>query len=241
MNLSKEVSLKRVERLGGIAMPMKGFLRSFGAVALVVGVLSACASGEGDQQRKDLVGAGEICDGIFSKDAARDLRYITGADEFLPFDIGDGTQGTAKKVIDAHGSGGAASQKADFDLCLVYKPGSDLSDVEVSYSYATAEDVASRSEASYFVRYPLGRKALGHTEKAILYIECVSPELPGSDKDPVYLRGEARSRYEPDGDAEALRKAHLTILNSATLKLAQALGCEKNAGLSPRPDLTPQT
>lgn len=218
--------------------------RVVGTAGLAVGVLVSCSGGEKnkapDRQSKDLVGAKEICDGIFSPTAVRALQTIAGVKEFQPSNVGDGLEGSVKEIVEEYDPSGVSPRAHDVDLCLVYKPTSGgISDIEITFSLSDAKEAARGGEDPSFVKFPVGLKALAHAKVSVLYTECVSSKMPGSESSPAVLRGELRNRNEPEGSAERLREANLTVLNSAALRLAKELGCEKNAGLSEKPNLRP--
>lgn len=225
-------------------MRMPHNLRVIGAVALALGVLAACGGGgdneDADPQGKDLVSAEKLCDGIFSKNSVRALQDVTGVTKFQSIHTGDGLEGTVKKIVEEYDPDGASPQLHDFDLCLVYKPTSGgLSDIDITFSLNDGKDVGRGGKDPSFAKYKIGREALANTKVAVLYAECVSPKMPGSESSPALLRGELRHRGEPDGSAEKVRKANLTLVNSAALALSKRLECRENAGLSETPNLAP--
>lgn len=224
-------------------MRMRQSLKVVGVVALALGMLAACGDGgeskDPDRQGKDLVGAEKLCDGILSKDAVRALQQVTGVTKFQEPAAGDGLSRTAKKLVDEYDQSGVTDQVHDVDLCLIYKPtSSGLSDTEVTFSIAQRKDLDGGKDPS-FAKYAVGRQALANSKVAVLYVECASSKMSGSQSSPALLRGELRNRDEPEGDGGKLQKANLTVLNSAGLALSKELGCKGNSGLTESPNLTP--
>jgi hypothetical protein len=197
-------------------------------VALALVGLAGCTDegGKPGSSAKNPIQAQDLCRGNLSKDAVSAVQLITGGKEFSSLDDSDKPEVLAQAVVDdylADGVGGKAHR-----LCGIYLPGSTLADVGLDVSVEDGDGVGDSVFASTFKQYDLGREGLASPQKAVLYAECVSEKFAGS---PVMLRGALNNRNEPEGDAEQLRKANLTLLHSVTLALVEQLGCKDKAGL----------
>ncbi|WP_237530457.1 hypothetical protein [Streptomyces sp. SID3212] len=206
----------------------RGAFTSVVAVVALVGLVG-CGDDGGKEQGKSAQGrieARELCRGNLSGDAVDAVQLITGAEEFSSLDSGDKLESLAQAVVDdylADGVGGETHR-----VCGIYLPGSTLADVGIDVSLEDGDGVGDGKFAGSFKQYDLGREGLASPRKAVLYAECVSEKFEGG---PVMLRAALNNRDEPDGDAERLRKANLTLLHSVTLALVEQLGCEDRAGL----------
>ncbi|NUK86468.1 hypothetical protein [Streptomyces lunaelactis] len=207
---------------------------------LVPLVLVACDDGKDESDRsKDSVSSKQLCDGALSGDAGQAMEAVSGANEFSQLSSEDGVQGVAESIAEEYSNQGAATAK-DHSLCQVYSSQSGAGfDLEITYSLADETSAAVGGEDPDFAKYEIGRKALAKVDEAVLYYECASNKLPGSDSSPAIIRGELKHRHEPEGNPQKLRENNLTILHSASLSLAKNLGCEKNGQLLAKPAFTP--
>ncbi|MFG2984781.1 hypothetical protein ACGFYQ_26595 [Streptomyces sp. NPDC048258] len=118
-------------------------------------------------------------------------------------------------------------------VCSVQKgPEAGIADLTV-----TAERVRPAvADASHTgpgtARYALGRGAWADADKAVVYVDCISPKLPGADgATPAVLAVRAWNRTFPQGDAAKYREANLALAHAASVALAKELGCRDNGGL----------
>ncbi|WP_432083416.1 hypothetical protein [Streptomyces sp. WAC 04229] len=155
---------------------------------------------------------------------------LLGTESYRTSAAAGGTAGAAKEVVSRYRTAGVTEGKK-VGLCWIYRSTKDLSDVTITSSFAQ-EVPDSDAAASVFTPYKMGELALASSRKAVVYLKCSSPrfEADGS-RETTTLRVETSNRDEPDGSPAGLRKNNLTITHSAGLALAEALGCENNAGL----------
>ncbi|MGW0555624.1 hypothetical protein ACWDZ6_15635 [Streptomyces sp. NPDC002926] len=218
-------------------------VRQVGAVLLALLaplVLAACDEGkDGSDHSKDSLSSKQLCTGVLSADAGQAIESVSGVKKFSQLYSEGDLQDVAKSLVEAYSTSADAWAK-DHTLCEVYTVQSGAAfDLEIAYSLAEEKNVAAGGEDPEFTNYKIGRKALVKADKAVLYNECTSKKLSGSESSPAIIRGELKYRTEPEGNPEKVRENSLTILNSASLALAKNLGCEKNGQLVAKPALTP--
>ncbi|MEU5402020.1 hypothetical protein ABZ348_22305 [Streptomyces sp. NPDC005963] len=214
--------------------------------AILVGALGlslvAC-SGKGDGSKgsdEKLVGADEICEGVFTAPAARQaLTKVTESDRFVQNGVANGLAKTVSNLVFDYESSGP-SKGRESSLCLVYAGGpSDLDDLSLAFALDDGEFLDSKDHAAKLTAYQLGRRALAGKDYASQYFLCTSPKLGSTADDPAVVRGVLRVRSEPSGDARELSDATMTVLNSAAFAVAKELGCAGNGGLTASPVLKP--
>jgi hypothetical protein len=196
-------------------------------------VLGACDDADTGEEKKRRATSGEICEGIFSGDAARVLEKTTATREFFPFVWDSGVAETAESIRLSYTPGGVLANSESVDLCLVYRSESTMPDMEISFSLGEEKDLADNEPG--LTRYGLGRQALAGTEKALLYSECVSRQLKGSSEHPALLRGQLTRDFRSPTSAEETHEDNLRLLAAATRALAKSLQCENDAGLPADP------
>ncbi|GAA3835379.1 hypothetical protein ACFS5L_36530 [Streptomyces phyllanthi] len=204
-----------------------------GALLAVAVLLVGCGGGNEDSSDKQPVKAADLCEGNLSAKAGAAVELITGTKEFQPMDLASVKRG-AEEIVSDYQTG---STFEDRDACLIYKSGtSALVDIRVRFSLDDGRFLSTSGDAPSVKTYGMGRKALASPRKAVLYIECSSAKM--SESSPALLRGELLNRDEPEGDAEELRRANLTVLHSVALALTKELGCADDAGLPAKPSFT---
>ncbi|MEU9011103.1 hypothetical protein AB0D12_15225 [Streptomyces sp. NPDC048479] len=218
-------------------------VRQVGAILLALLtplVLAACDYGKDEPDHgKDSVSSKQLCDGAFSADAGQAIETVSGVKEFSQLSSEGDLQDVAKSIVEDY-STSADTWAKDHILCKVYTVQSGAAfDLEIAYSLTDEKNVAVGGDDPKFTKYKIGRKAFAKADKAILYNECVSKKLSGSEGSPAIIRGELKYRTEPERNSQKVRENSLTILNSASLALAKNLGCEKNGQLVAKPALTP--
>ncbi|MGP3752787.1 hypothetical protein B046DRAFT_01634 [Streptomyces sp. LamerLS-316] len=213
--------------------------RSFAAVGLVLTVGAgsvACTAGEEEQPQ--FVGADEVCDGLFAGPLADMLEKVTGAQVFAWAD-GKGMDRVVKALKDGYESGRSWANGAA--LCEPDPKGGGLGDeAGVRFDMYAPQDVEDEGLPAGSEPYTMGVQSSVRRGGATLYVECVSPQLKGSDKTPLrILAGFGRGKNDSP-DTREYRNMNMRILHAMTLKVVKELGCENNAGLPETPDLTPK-
>ncbi|MEU0986629.1 hypothetical protein [Streptomyces sp. NPDC005953] len=217
------------------------------ASVLLVGALGlslvSCSGKDGDGgdgSDQKLVGAGEICEGVFTAPAARQaLTKVTDADRFAQNSVANGLDKTVSNILFDYESSGP-SKGRESSVCHVYADGpSDLEDVSLAFALDDGEFLDSKDIAARLTAYQLGRRALAGNNYASQYFLCTSPKLGSTEDDPAVVRGELRVRSEPSGDVRELSAANMTLLNSAAFAVAKKLGCTGDGGLTAAPVLKP--
>ncbi|MFV2117737.1 hypothetical protein ACE14D_04525 [Streptomyces sp. Act-28] len=203
-------------------------------LALMLGLV-ACDDA-GPDEEEVVVGAGEVCEGVFSGSAARVLERSTGAKEFRRQRAAAGVRGTAEAIESLHDAR-LVDEGLRADLCRVYTPRSDTAVVEINFDLVQEKALATSNPS--LMPYGLGRKAHADSKVAFLYVQCTSPRLADSVSRPALIRGGLSRYFEPPLPEEEARQSNLKLLAAATRALAKSLQCENDAGLPidplPRP------
>ncbi|MFJ8697516.1 hypothetical protein [Streptomyces roseolilacinus] len=186
----------------------------------------------GPDEEEGVVGAGEVCEGVFSGPAARVLERSTDAKEFRRQRAEAGVRGTAEAIESLHDVH-LVDEGLRADLCRVYTPRSDTAALEIIFDLVQ-EKALSTSNPS-LVPYGLGRKAHADSKVAFLYVQCTSPRLADSASRPALIRGGLSRYFDPPLPEEEARQANLRLLAAATRALAKSLQCENDAGLPADP------
>jgi hypothetical protein len=210
------------------------FRRLFGAGAPLAAFVLLVGCGSNDEgSGEKLVKAASLCEGNLSTKARGAIELIAGTKEFLPLDSSSAKR-AAEDIVDDYLLG---SRNKDRDVCRIHKPGTnEIAEITMQFSLDDGQFLSSSSDDPSFKGYDIGRKAQASPKKAVLYIECRSAKMSGNSTN--LLRGELLNRDSPEGDAEDLRRANLTVLHSVALALTKELGCADNAGLSTNPSFT---
>ncbi|MFC4191266.1 MULTISPECIES: hypothetical protein [Streptomyces] len=226
---------RRDERVG-VGGRMRRLLTAAGtALALGVGGV-ACTSGE--EEHEQFVGAGEVCGGLFSGPSAEMVEKVTGHKVFF-WRSGNGMQEVVAALKDGYASGRSWAPGAN--LCRLSPKGAKQTDRGgITYSMYAPQDVEDEGLPAGAELYTMGVQSSVNRGGALLYFECVSPQLKDSDKAPLRIQG-GFGRGESDApDTREYRDMNMRILHAATLKLVKELDCEDNGGLPKVPVLTPK-
>ena len=196
----------------------------------VIFCATACQSDGTKEAASPAPTAQSDCLGFLDKSGTRAAAGLLGTDSYQTSAAHDGAAGAAEEVASEYRAKGVTESKK-VGLCWIYRSTKDLSDVTVTSSFAS--DVPdSGAVVSTFTPYDMGELALASSRKAVIYLKCSSPRFEAdSSRMTTTLRLETSNRYEPDGSPTQARKNNLTIAYSAGLALAEALGCDNNAGL----------
>lgn len=199
----------------------------------LLGLVGCGGESEGSSEKN--VTAEALCEGNLSADAARAVEDISGAKEFQPYGNGK-LSDAADDLIADQGMG----ETNDRSICRIHTLNSgDSATIRIRFSVDTGDSLSNSGKATSFEEYNLGREALASPQKAVLYVECRSSKFIGGANSPdVLLRGALDDLDQPEGDAEELRRANLTVLHSVALALTKELGCADNAGLPAKPSFT---
>ncbi|MFD9499063.1 hypothetical protein [Streptomyces sp. NPDC060035] len=202
------------------------------------GLVSCGADGESEE--RTFVGAEEACDGLFAGPLAKQVEAVTGDTEFFA----TGNKGKAmSNVVNALKRGYAAgrSSATGADLCELDPKGGGLGDgAGIKFSMYAPQDVEEPGGPAGAELYTMGKKSEVREGGASLYLECVSPQIKGSEKVPLRIYG-GFGRGESDApDSRRFRNANMEILHAGALALVKELGCERDAGLPETPVLTPK-
>ncbi|GAB2972612.1 hypothetical protein GCM10023080_040900 [Streptomyces pseudoechinosporeus] len=208
--------------------------RLFGAGAPLAAFVLLVGCGSNDEGSGDEpVNAASLCEGNLSTKARGAMELIAGTKEFLPLDSSSAKR-AAEDIVDDYLLGSLNKER---DVCRIHAPGTtEIAEITVQFSLDDGRFLSGSGDDPSFKAYGIGRKALASPNKAVLYVECSSAKL--SDTSATLLRGELLNRDSPEGDAEDLRRANLTVLHSVALALTKELGCADNAGLSTEPSFT---
>lgn len=216
--------------------------RSFAVVGLLlttsIGLVS-CGVGEKNEE-KTFVGAAEVCDGLFAGPLAKQVEEVTGDTEFFA----TGTKGKAmKNVVGALKKGYASGRSwaTGADLCELDPKGGALGDgAGIKFFMYAPQDVEDPDMPAGAELYTMGKKSEVRKTGASLYLECVSPQIKGSDKVPLRIYG-GFGRGESDApDNRRFRNANMQILHAGALALVRELDCKDDAGLPETPVLEPK-
>ncbi|MFD9289900.1 hypothetical protein ACFWBV_16745 [Streptomyces sp. NPDC060030] len=148
-----------------------------------------------------------------------------------------------EKVVAALREGYASGRSwaGGADLCEPDPKGGGLGDeANVSFSMYAPQDVEDERLPAGGELYTMGVQSSVGRGGALLYFECVSPRLEGSDETPLRIQGVFGRGKSDAPDTREYRNMSMTILHTMTLKLVKELDCENNGGLPKTPVLTPK-
>ncbi|MFJ7996705.1 hypothetical protein ACIQ7D_06015 [Streptomyces sp. NPDC096310] len=204
-------------------------------VVLVIGAV-AVACGFGEEDESPYVGAAEVCDGVFAGPLEQTVESVTGATSFYRL-RGEGLGRVSENIKDGHASG--RSWTVGEKLCkMVPKDSNARDDATIDFSIYAPQDVGDTKPREGVRFFALGKESVASARGARIYFECVSPRMKGSDERPARIYA-AFSDAEDRGDALENLKENLTVVNAASLAVAERLNCENNGGLREKPDLRP--
>ncbi|QNE79381.1 hypothetical protein F0344_22745 [Streptomyces finlayi] len=212
------------------------------AVAGLVLVLGAggvaCGSDEKVEEAR-FVGAGELCNGLFAGPLAKKVESVTGDTVFY----NQGTKGL-DNVVDAlkRGYASGRSWATGAELCrLEPRGGGSRERGGLKFSMYAPQDVGDLRMPAGSELYTMGLQAEVGKGGASLYVECVSPQLKGSEETPLRILGGFGRGKSDTPDTREFRDTNLEILHAASLVVVNKLECENNAGLTEKPVLEPRT
>ncbi|HBF79151.1 MAG TPA: hypothetical protein DD420_04210 [Streptomyces sp.] len=215
---------------------MRQLLMATGMVLALGAGGVACASDE--DEHEPYVGADEVCGGLFTGPLAEMLEKVTGEKVFA-WENGKGMERVVTALKEGYASGRSWAPGAA--LCEPDPKGGRLGDeAGISFSMYAPQDVEDEGLPAGAELYTMGVQSSVNRGGALLYFECVSPQLKDSDKAPLRIQG-GFGRGESDApDTREYRDMNMRILHAATLKLVKELDCEDNGGLPKVPVLTPK-
>ncbi len=191
----------------------------------------ACGQGGESGEEKRFVGASEVCDGIFSGALAKKVEFVTGDVLFT----GTGTKGRKlEKVVEELKMSYASGREwgTGANLCEMKGKGGGVSNRAVIGFHMYAEqDLENPRKSVSAESYTMGKRSEAGKFGALVYLECVSPQLKGSDATPLRIYGNFTRGKSDVPDARAARDASLEILHAGALAVVKELGCENSAGL----------
>ncbi|MFE7126058.1 hypothetical protein [Streptomyces sp. NPDC057617] len=205
------------------------------AAVLALG-LGASACGGDESEEPLYVSAGELCNSIFSGDAAAAVETTVGDTTF--FSTGDvAPDRVVEKLKEFYADGQYVYGAREF--CVINGKKRDAGRIDISFALYKPDDLEGGHAADQRF-YELGKLAVAGAKKSSLYFECVSPQLDGSDKDPARILGSLSFKDRKVPETQALREANLTVLHAASFALAKKLECENNGGLPEKVVLKPK-
>ncbi|MFJ1574592.1 hypothetical protein [Streptomyces sp. NPDC088182] len=210
-------------------------VRSAGMMLIMALGVAACGS---DDEEPRYISIEEVCDGIFSGDAARAAEIMIG-DKTVSGTRDDTLEKIASSIKELYADGQNIYKAGGY--CKVGGKGGGDGEMDINFGLYRADDVLTPYNPEKN-QYRLGKRAFAGSERSKLYFECASPEIKGSDNQPARIYAISRlanvGSWEVE-DTRATREAHLTVLHAAALAVAKELGCENNGGLPEKVVLEP--
>ncbi|MFE6228572.1 MULTISPECIES: hypothetical protein [unclassified Streptomyces] len=209
--------------------------RRTAVLALAVCLLAAACGGS-EKPEPERVTAAQQCDDTLSPEAARALETVLGTQSFGDVPAGGLERVARQLVADFPVSEGRTPRRS---LCTVSPSTGGLDRVTVEYRFWRDINLHGDEHSTGLHPYDMGVEALSGSEGAHLYVRCVSPRFPGSEKRPARIWGVLRVGWNMIPDTVPVREATLTILHSTTLAVVRKLGCVNDAGLDAKPAFKP--
>ncbi|GGY28864.1 hypothetical protein [Streptomyces omiyaensis] len=206
-----------------------------GATSGVVLCLLVAACGGSEEPEPERVRAEQQCDDTLSPDAARALETVLRTKRFDHDPRGGLQRSTDELIADYPKSEGRTQRRS---LCKA-SPSTSSARVTVDFRFWRDINLHGDQHAATLHPYDMGVEALSGPDDAHLYVNCVSPRFPGSDKRPAKIWGALGVSRSELPDTVPVREATLTVLHSVTLAVVRKLGCENDAGLDAEPVFTP--
>ncbi|MFB7517977.1 hypothetical protein [Streptomyces sp. NPDC056144] len=197
-------------------------------------LLTACGSGEDEAKPP-----APKCDGTLSTAAVGAVASLLGTDAYGESGIGLGRT-TDALIADQAREGRPPGHPATCEITTDASPKSGLGvDVWLHDSDSLYDDGTATWWKQGRYLYAMGREASADEKGAHLFVQCTSPRLKGSDKEPAPV-GASIGFDKPikgayPANTAATREAYLTVLHSVTLGIVKKLECENNAGLPEQP------
>ncbi|MFF4400520.1 hypothetical protein [Streptomyces sp. NPDC001480] len=190
----------------------------------------ACQSDGNDGAADPAKTADKDCSGSLTGPAASAVTDLLGSDSYTTSSAHEGASGTAQDLVSEYRSKGVTGG-GKVGLCWIYRSKKDLSDLTISFSFAT-EVPQSNKVASSFAAYKMGALALTSSQRAVIYMACSSTKFESDGSRQTFtIRGETNNRYEPDGSPTEQRKNNLIVMHSGSIALAKALDCKDDSDL----------
>ncbi|MFD9567297.1 hypothetical protein [Streptomyces sp. NPDC059994] len=114
-------------------------------------------------------------------------------------------------------------------ICVAAREGGQA--IRMNFDVYAPWDVTDEHHPLGVQAYRVGKKAWAGVTRSDVYFECVSPELEGSPARPLRVHAAIRMSKARTPDSREYREAYLTVLHSASLKLAKEMECENSGGL----------
>ncbi|MFJ9109128.1 hypothetical protein [Streptomyces sp. NPDC102283] len=179
----------------------------------------------------------ELCGGVFAGRMEKTVQAVAGGTVFKRRG-GDGMDKVIEKIKEGYASDHSWLVKQN--LCEIsVRGGSFLDATAISFSVHEPQDVGDPRHPAGARLFSLGKEAVANTRSAGLCFECVSPQIEGSGRIPVRVRG-GLGKAKDRGDAVEDLVANQSVLHSASLAVAKRLGCTNNGGLPEKLDPDPQ-
>ncbi|MFE1379440.1 hypothetical protein ACFW6S_10930 [Streptomyces sp. NPDC058740] len=194
-------------------------------------VLTACGGGEEAQSPR--VTAAQQCDQTLSPGAAKALEALLGTEKFDAAPVGALDRAVGQLTED-YAQGKRRSTHPP--MCRP-SPADASVQLDIAFGLYDEDDLFGDAPPVGLHPYDMGREAQSGSDRAYVFVECVSPRLKGSERRPARIRGTLRFPKSGLPDTVATREANLTVLHSVTLALVKRLGCAGNAGLAETPVL----
>ncbi|MFB6620517.1 hypothetical protein ACFCV9_40900 [Streptomyces sp. NPDC056367] len=211
----------------------RGALAAASAAALM---LTACggggADGAGEEPEPGVV-AGEVCHGLFAGDEGKALRTTLGTETFAQSPDDESAGEAARKLAAESTDDGAWREQR---ICSVHKgPQAGIADLTVTAERVQPAVADATHSGPGVARYVVGRGAWADANKAVVYVDCLSPKLAGADgTSPAVLAVSAWNRTFPQGDAAKYQEPNLVLAHAGAVALAKELSCKDNGGLADR-------
>lgn len=209
----------------------------WGALALLVFSVATSACSGKDDDRLQTASADKVCDGAF-RYAPGDLEKLAGGDKDYPDDDGDYLDTSVELVRKTQAEKAADSIGLASSGCDVSAPGHE---VTVDTDYYHPDDLVDKITLQGGVSYNMGSYATAGYWNALLYFQCVSPELEDSREVPariqISLSHRLRGEEETAARGRGLRDTNMKVAHSAALSVARELECENDGGLPEKPVL----
>ncbi|MFB6839996.1 hypothetical protein [Streptomyces sp. NPDC056361] len=214
--------------------------RASAAVSTVLALgllLTACGK---DAEAPPRVTAAQQCDGRLSPAAVAALESVLGTKEFSEAGSG-GLDRTVGVLIEDQAKQGRPPGHPS--MCEVATDSSPKSEIDIDVYLHDRGALYDDGTAKWWDHgrylYAMGRETSADNKTASLFVECTSPRLKGSDRQPAPIAAELEFAKPVKGaypaNTPATREAYLTVLHSATLAVVKELGCENDAGLPEKP------
>ncbi|MGT2528643.1 hypothetical protein ACU4GG_17020 [Streptomyces nojiriensis] len=220
------------ERTGRVR---RGAVAAGSAAALM---LTACGGGAdgGGEESEPVVVAGEVCHGLFAGDEGKALRTTLGTETFAQSADDESAGDAARKLAAEPMDDGAWREQR---MCSVRKgPQAGIADLTVTAERVRPAVADATHSGPGVARYVMGRGAWADANRAVVYVDCLSPKLAGADgTSPAVLAVSAWNRTFPQGGAAKYQEANLMLAHAGAVALAKELSCKDNGGLADKPTL----